>query len=225
MSKNEIAEAVCPSCSPEGSTTHIILKKGGLVKCEECGYVHAVPVKKQKILRLRTIVSRMGTSSTQQLELSEDDVIKVGDEFVIEHEDEVSGIRIQSIELKTMGRPEGAVARDIETLWARTIDEVIVKVAVQQRAITESINYKINGDFEFRVGHTIRMKGYDVAITSIKIRDGGHLKRIGQVAKAKDIKRIFTKRIQEESAERQMGAGGFGLRARKEYRGSGRDST
>jgi uncharacterized Zn finger protein len=219
MSKIEIAEAQCPSCSPEEPTAHVILRKGGLVKCEECGYVHAVPVKKQKVLRLRVIVSRQDRSSQQELELSEDDVISAGDEFVVEHGDEVSGIRVQSIELKTSGRAERAVARDIETLWARTIDEVIVKVAVQQGAITESINYKINGDHEFVVGDTIRLKGYDAAITSIKVRDGGHLKRAGQVEKAKNIRRIYTKRPREGRSQGR--GGGFSLRSRKAYRGTG----
>ncbi len=147
MSKVEIAEAECPSCSPDEPTTHVLLKEGGLVKCEECGFVHAVPVKKKKILKLRVIVSRMQESSVQEIELSEDDVVHVGDEYVVEHGDEVSGVKIQSIELKTKGRPEEAIASDIDALWARAIDDVIVKIAVQKGAITESINHKVSGDY------------------------------------------------------------------------------
>lgn len=209
MAKTEIAEAECPSCSPGEPTTHVVLKKGGLIKCEECGYVHAVEVPKKKAIRLRVIVSRQEKSTVQEIEVNEDDVIRVGDEFVVEHaDDEVSGVRVQSIEVKTKGRPESAVARDIETLWARTIDEVIVKVAVQKGAITESINYKTGGDTEFTVGDTIRLQGYEAVITSIKERDGGHQKRRGKVVLAKDIKRVYSKSL--TSAFRYGGrTGGF----------------
>lgn len=209
MSKIEIAEAECPSCSPDAPTTHIVLKQGGLVKCEECGYVHAVHVPKKKVLRLRVIVSRQNESTVQEIDVSEDDVIRVGDEFVVEHEnDEVSGVRVQSIEVKTKGRPEVAIAKDIETLWARTIDEVIVKIAVQKGALTESINYKVNGDVEFTVGDTIKLQGYEAEITSIKEREGNQARRKGQSVRAKDIKRIFSRSL--TSAFRYGGrTGGF----------------
>jgi uncharacterized Zn finger protein len=196
MSKLEIAEAECPSCSPDEPTTHVILRKGGLVKCEECGYIHAVHVPKKKVIRLRVIVSRHKDSTVQELDVNEDDIIRVGDEFVVEHEnDEVSGVRVQSIELKTKARPESAVAGEIETLWGRTIDEVIVKIAVQKGAITESINYKIGGDVDFTVGDSLKLQGDEAVITSIKVRDGGHFKRKGQVVKAKNIKRIFSRSL------------------------------
>ncbi|CAJ37282.1 HVO_0476 family zinc finger protein [Methanocella arvoryzae] len=219
MDKIEIAEAVCPSCSPDEPTVHVILKKGGLVKCEECGYVHAIPVKKKKLIKLRVIVSRQDKSSVQSYEVDEDDIIHVGDEFVVESEDEVSGVRVQSIETKTKARPESAPAGEIETLWARTIDDVIVKIAVQEGPVTESVHYKVAGDHEFDIGSTIKLKGYEVAIVSIKTRDGGHAKRQGQFVKAKDVTRIYSKIV---SRERQAGrGGGFKLRSRKAYRGTG----
>jgi uncharacterized Zn finger protein len=213
MSKIEIAEAECPSCSPDEPTTHVILKEGGLVKCEECGYVHAVTVPKKKVIRLRVIVSRHKESSAEEIEMNEDDVIHVGDEFVVEHEnDEVSGVQVQSIEVKTKGRPESAIARDIDTLWARTIDEVIVKIAVQKGAITESINYKVSGDFEFTIGENLKLQGYEAVITSIKTREGGHYKRKGQIVKAKEIKRIYSRSL--TSAFRYGGrTGGFKARS------------
>ncbi|HUL62133.1 MAG TPA: HVO_0476 family zinc finger protein [Methanocella sp.] len=196
MVKTEVAEAACPSCSPDEPTTHVILRHDGLVKCEECGFVHAVRIPKKKVLKVRVIVSRQGASSGEEIELDEDDVVHVGDELVVEHkDDEVSGVQVQSIEVKTKGRPEKAVARDIDTLWARTIDEVIVKIAVQKGAVTESVNYKVSGDHEFKVGDTVRMQGYEAVITSIKEREAGHHRRLGKAVKAKDIKRIFSRSL------------------------------
>ncbi|HMK46785.1 MAG TPA: HVO_0476 family zinc finger protein [Methanocella sp.] len=224
MDKIEIAEAECPSCSPDEPTTHVVLKKGGLVKCEECGYVHAIPVRKRRLVRLRVVVSRQDKSSTQYIEVDESDMIRVGDEFVVESADEVSGVRVQSIETKTKARPDKAVAGDIDALWARTIDEVVAKIAVQHGPTTESINYKIAGDHEFEVGGTIRLQGYDVYITSIKTRDGGHAKREGQFVRAKDVKRIYSKIISTHPRAGRSG-GGFRLRSRKAYRGTGSDDT
>jgi uncharacterized Zn finger protein len=196
MSKLDIAEAECPSCSPDEPTVHVILKEGGLVKCEGCGYVHAIHVPKKKVIRLRVIVSRHNVSSVQFIDVNEDDIIRVGDEFVVEHEnDEVSGIQVQSVEIRTHGRPDNAVARDVETLWGRTIDEVIVKIAVQKGALTESVNYKVSGDFEFTVGNNLKLQSDEAVIISIKVRDGAHARRKGQVVKAKDIKRIFSRSL------------------------------
>lgn len=223
MEKVEIAEAECPSCSPDERTTHVILKKGGLVKCEECGYVHALPVKKKKLIKLRVIVGRQDKSSVQFIEVDENDRIHVGDEFVVESEDEVSGVMVQSIEVKTKARPEAAIATDIDTLWARTIDEVIVKIAVQQGPITESVNYKVSGDHEFDIGGTITLKGYSVEVVSIKTREGAHAKRKGQFVQAKDVKRIFS-RIAAEDRPTGRG-GGFKLRSSKAYRGTGNENA
>ncbi|OPY30393.1 MAG: hypothetical protein A4E28_00280 [Methanocella sp. PtaU1.Bin125] len=224
MSKVEITEAECPSCSPDEPTTHVIIKEGGLVKCEECGYVHAVPVQKKKTIKLRVIVSRQQESSVQEIEMDEDEVIHVGDEFVVEKDDEVSGVKVQSIELKTKGRPEEAVAKDIDAIWARTIDEVIVKIAVQKGAITESINHKVSGDYEFTVGDTIKLQGYEAVITSIKEREGRHNKRAGQVSKAKDIKRIYSRSL--TSAFRYGGrTGGFKKSKVTEKSGGSRPRT
>lgn len=226
MEKIEIAEAECPSCSPDEPVTHVILKKGGLVKCEECGYVHATPVPKRKILKLRVIVSREGKSSVQFIDVDEDELIKTGDEFVVEAEDEVSGVRVQSIETKTNARPEKAVAKDVETIWGRTIDEVIVKIAVQRGALTESVNYKITGDHEFVVGDTIRLKGYDVLIFSIKSRDGGHYKRKGLSVLAKDVRRIYSREVKENIDIAPKRHEGFSLRrSAKAYRGTGNDKA
>lgn len=208
-------EAICPTCSPDEPTTHVILKeKVGLVKCEECGFVHTIPVKKEKVIKLRVIVSRQKESSVQEIEVNEDDDISVGDEFVVDTGVEVSGVKVQSIEMKTAARPERAKARDIAAIWARTIDEVIVKIAVQSGGRTESIGYKTSGDHEFVVGDVIKVKGYEVRITGIKIRDGAHLKRDGQIAKAKDIARIYSRVISEskfrprERGGREAGSAG-----------------
>jgi uncharacterized Zn finger protein len=197
VDKLELIEAACPQCSPKEDVRHTVVKRN-LLKCEQCGFVHRLPHEKKKVVRLKVIVSRGGESSPQQLEVNEDEVLHAGDEFVVDIGDEVSGVRVVSLELHTSGRAENAKAKDVRTIWARAIDEVIVKIAIQRRGETESLDYKINGDYEFTVGDLMKLQGKDVTITGIKVRNGGIFKRIGKSIKAKDIKRIYSQVLTRE---------------------------
>jgi len=213
VDKIEVIEAACPKCSPEEEVMHTVVKRH-LVKCDQCGFIHRLPHEKAKVIKVRVIVSRGSESSTQEIEVNEDEELHEGDEFVVDVGEEVSGVRVQSLELKTGGRAERAKARDVLTIWARAIDEVIVKIAVQQKEKTESLDYKINGDYEFAIGDVMKLKGYEVIITAIKARDGGLFKREGRSVKAKDIRRIYSKIL-----SRERRAVGGGLRASKTRKG------
>ncbi len=220
MEKMEVVEAACPRCSPEEEVMHTVVKSH-LVKCGQCGFIHRLPHEKKKAIKVRVIVSRQQESSTQEVEVNEDEELHAGDEFIVDVGEEVSGVRVQSLELKTGGRSERALARDVRTIWARAIDEVIVKIAVQQREKTESLDYKVNGDYEFTIGDVMRLKGYEVLISAIKARDGGLFKREGKSVRAKDIRRIYSRIL-----SRERRAAGEGLRASgKRKGGKGSEST
>ncbi len=180
-------ETPCPSCSPDEPVPHKVLKST-LMKCEECGDVHSerierkVPVRVivslgEKSLRIRTLLSG---------------VIKVGDELVMD--DETSGeaypVHISSIEVDDK-RKESAQADEIKTIWARAIDEVVIKIAISHRETTESIEMKVPGDREFIIGEKIKVDSRELKIIRIKIRDSGFKSRKGVAIKASDIKRIY----------------------------------
>ena len=226
MDKIEVVEAACPRCSPEEEVMHTVVKRH-LVMCEQCGFIHRLLHEKKKAIKVRVIVSRQHESSTQQIEVNEDEELHAGDEFVVDVKGEVSGVCIQSLELKTGGRAEHAKARDVSTIWARAIDEVVVKIAVQQREKTESLDYKINGDYEFTVGDIMKLKDYEVRISAIKVRDGGLFKREGKSVKAKYIRRIYSKILsRERRAAGESLSASKGLRASKTRKGGkGRDTT
>lgn len=219
MEKIEVIEAACPQCSPEEEVMHTVVKSH-LLKCNNCGFIHRLPAKKEKKVKLKVIVSRQDVSSMQEIEAGEDEELHVGDEFVVDVGEEVSGVRVQSLELKTGGRAEAAKARDVRAIWARAIDEVIVKIAVQQREKTESVDYKVNGDYEFTVGDIMRIKGREVRVSAIKVRDGGLFRRAGKSAKAKDIRRVYSKVL---AGERRTA--GEGLRASRRKGGIGSGDT
>jgi uncharacterized Zn finger protein len=213
VDKIELVEAACPQCSPKEEVMHTVVKSH-LLKCEQCGFIHRLPHEKKKVVQLRVVVSRGGESSTRQLDVDEDEMLHAGDEFVIDVGEDVSGVRIHSLELHTGGRSEQAMAKNVRTIWARAIDEVVVKIAVQHLGETQSLDYKINGDYEFTIGDLMKLKGYEVRISSIKVREGGIFRRTGKAIKAKDVRRIYSKIISQERR-----AVGEGLRASKKRSG------
>lgn len=160
----------CPSCSPE--------------KKEKKVPVRVIVSIGEKSLRIRTLLSG---------------VIRVGDELVID--DEISGVaypvHISSIEVSDK-RKESAQADEIKTIWARAIDEVVVKIAISHRETTESIEMKVPGDREFIIGEKIKVDSRELKIIRIKIRDSGFKSRKGVVIKASDIKRIYAESGQRE---------------------------
>lgn len=206
----EKIEVPCPSCSPVAPVSHIILKgtRDLLLQCEECRSVHKE--KKPKKVPVRVIVSRGEKSIHARAMLS--GIIRKGDELVID--DEATGeaflVQVASIEVGDK-RKYSAAAEDIKTIWARGIDEVMVKFAISHRETTESIELRTSGEREFVIGDKVRVNNRELKIIRIKIRDGGFKSRKGVAIKAGDIKRIYAdtgikepKRISRAGGERVM---------------------
>jgi len=186
----ENIETICPSCSPDNPVPHTILKgkKDVLLQCDECKSVHKE--KKARNVLVRVIVSKGKESIHTKAMLS--GMIRKEDELIID--DEATGetylVRITSIESGDK-RPDEANAEEIRTIWARAIDEAIVKFAVSHRETTESISMRVPGDREFIIGDKVEVNNRKLKIIRIKIRDGGFKSRKGVAVKAKDIKRIY----------------------------------
>jgi len=187
----EKIEIVCPSCSPDDAVDHVILKgtKELLLQCVECGSVHKA--QKPREVQVRVIVSKGKESLHMRALLS--GVIKTGDELLIDDETtgEANLVQVTSVEVGDK-RKESAAADVIKTIWARAIDDVIVKIAVHHRETTESIEMRVPGDREYVVGETVDVNNRKLKIIRIKIRDGAFRSRKGIAIKAKDIKRIYT---------------------------------
>ncbi|MDD5616598.1 MAG: HVO_0476 family zinc finger protein [Candidatus Methanoperedens sp.] len=132
---------------------------------------------KDKSIRIRTLLSG---------------VIKAGDELVVD--DETTGeaypVQVSSIEVGDK-RKDSAPVDEIKTIWARAIEEVVVKIAISHRETTESIEMKVPGDREFIIGEKIKVDSRELKIIRIKIRDSGFKSRKGVAVKASDIKRIY----------------------------------
>ncbi len=119
-------------------------------------------------------------------------IINVGDEFIVDDETtgEAHHVQVTSIEVGDK-RSDHAEAGKIRTIWARSIEEVVVKISVPMRELTESMEMHVEGDKEFVVGEKLTIDHRKLKIKKIKIREGGFKSREGTAVKARDIKRIY----------------------------------
>ena len=191
--------AACPTCSPEEPRLHHIIKQRGaeaLVRCDDCGSVHTVLSKPVRTTSVRTIVSRGEDSERYTAELPVDHEVYVGDELLVDDPsaDEVYLVEVASVEADGR-RTVVATAAEIDTIWARAIDEVTVKIAIHDGTKTESIRMQVLGDQEYTVGAIEKIGWKNASIIRIKTYKRGFKKNKGDVVLAKDIKRIFAERI------------------------------
>lgn len=177
---------------------HIIRRHGSevLVRCDGCGSVHTVISKPARTASVRAIVSRGEDSERYTIELPADHEVYVGDELLVDDPsaDEVHLVEVASVESDGR-RAVTAVAAEIDTIWARAIDEVTVKIAIHDGKMTESVRLQVFGDQEYTVGAIEKIGWKNARIIRIKLHKRGFKKNKGDVVLAKDIKRIFAERI------------------------------
>jgi uncharacterized Zn finger protein len=204
-------EVECPSCSPEEEVGHEVLKDGQspLVRCLKCGQVHPVKIKTPTAVNLNVVVSKMDVSNTYKTKLDSETVLQVDDELVVDDEETGVVCPILITALDAGGkRVKAARAEDIETIWGRAIDEVTVKFSAQSGTEkTEVIEKRVSGDYEFVVGAEEKVGKTRLFINKIKVRDGVFRSRKGDVVLAKYVKRIFARKKEEGSSQRDIRRG------------------
>ena len=204
-------EVECPSCSPEEEVGHEVLKEGQspIVRCLECGQVHAAKIKTPKTVSLKAIVSKVDITNTYKTELDSETVLEVDDELVVDDEEKgvVYPILITAIDAGGK-RVLSAKAENIEAVWGRAIDEITVKFSAQSGIEkTEVIEKKVPGDYEFVIGAEEKIGNKRLFITKIKVRDGVFRSRKGDVVLAKYVKRIYARKKWEGSGQRDFKRG------------------
>jgi len=184
-------EYFCPVCSAR--TDHELVARGRnpVGRCLECGDVHPVVVgERQKTVNVRAIVSDGPSSRICTVEMDDAEVCRTGDTFVAACGDEYTGVEVTSIESKGV-RVKKAIAGEISTLWTRKVEEVALRVAIHSGGITTSFYVMVPGEELFCVGEVYTIGKRRFRISRIKIRDGGMLRKPGQKAEAKRIRRVF----------------------------------
>jgi len=184
-------EFYCSECGYD--VEHTLLSKGrqNRVKCAVCGTVHQITPEKEKIpLQIKAIVSEEGNSRICSIELAEDEICMIGDRYVAGCGDDYIGVEITGIE-RGRQRARKARAKDITTLWTRKIEEVLVRVSVHNGKTTIPVMLPVSGEEPFVIGEVYRHGNRRFRLASIKLRDGGVLRKEGQKAVARRLKRIY----------------------------------
>jgi uncharacterized Zn finger protein len=201
----------CPSCSPEEEVGHEVLKEGQspLVRCIECGRVHATKIKTPKTVSLKAIISKMDITDSYKTELDSETILQLDDELVVDDEEKGVVCPILITALDAGGkRVNSAKAENVETIWGRAIDEVTVKFSAQSGTEkTEVIEKRFPGDYEFVVGAEEKVGNTRLFISKIKVRDGEFRSRKGDIVLAKYVKRIFARKKWEGLDRREFRKG------------------
>ncbi|MFC6864316.1 HVO_0476 family zinc finger protein [Halomicroarcula sp. GCM10025817] len=194
----------CPACSPDVETVHEVLKPGGqvTVRCTACDHVHKERLPEERTVQTDVVVSQDGDSFSAQVDVPEDEALKVGEEFLLETEEAVMTVRITSLETAD-GRTEEAPVTDVGTIWSRAVGNVAVNVTMHPKDgrhdETESFKLQVPGDFEFVVGGTEQFGDEEFTVEGIHVRDDAHgyqhekLDFDGDMAFAKDIDRLLVR--------------------------------
>ncbi|MFQ6106398.1 MAG: HVO_0476 family zinc finger protein [Thermoplasmata archaeon] len=189
----------CPNC---GDNPHRIVKGRvsekkeivleALVRCLKCGQTRNEIVRESMPRSIPIIVSRGESSEKRAIELDPKMIVRRGDRFFFEGKQ----ISITGIEEKGR-RPEEAVCAQIDTLWAKRTDRVIVRFSITRAGRTIPKEIEASPDEEFYTGDIVEVGRIKVAIHRIKVKNG--LIRNGK-ARAEDIVRIYATPIRRRLA-------------------------
>lgn len=189
----------CPECKER--TLHEVLKgkAGGkksvleaTVRCRECGRTHPTVIREPEPVKVPVIVSDRGESTKREIELNDNEVLEVDNELFLDD----MHIIITSLESGD-ARPDAAPVEDIDTIWAKRYDKIVVKVSINKGHKTVSTDLSAMPDEEFFVGGIIE-DGNDKAVVHRVKTDRGVV-REGAV-KAKDIVRLYAKAMRSTHA-------------------------
>ena len=164
----------------------------GTVRCTSCGRVSSATVREARPVLIPVVVSEGERSERETIEFAPDELVSVGDR--IEREGHL--LRLTAIEVGERRVPSSR-ARDVRTMWAKRVDRIRVKVAVNKGNRTVSHEVEAAPDEEFEVGDVVDLGRERALIHRIAV-DGGTLRR--GTARAEEIVRVYAKRVRERTS-------------------------
>jgi len=176
----------CPFCDKE--TNYLIIKSGqeNLIKCNNYGDIHTYHRERQRQTRVNVIVNQEAISKMYHVVIPANEELYIGRELLVDHDpDDVIITEITSLE--TNHRVERALAKEVRRIWARAIDEVVLKISISRRGQTKPIRIKLSGEETYTVGEIREVEGIAFRVSKIKLRGEGFAKR----AEAKNILRVW----------------------------------
>ncbi len=164
----------------------------GVVKCSKCGQVRSVMTREPRPIQVPVIVSFLEASERTTLEFSPDEHVDVGQEMELGD----TRLRITAIEVKGR-RMQGALAKEISTLWAKRTDRVHVKFSVNMGNRTVPHDVLATPDEEFEIGDIIDL-GKARAVVH-HIRTEHRTVHEGRV-RAEEIVRMYGRVVRERTS-------------------------
>jgi uncharacterized Zn finger protein len=155
------------------------------------------------LVPLDVVVSQGGESFTSTIEAPADQLIAVGEEFVVDTEAVLMSVRITAIETGPEQRVDEAAIPDVSTIWTRGVDNVEVNVTVHpadgRHDETRSVTIAVPGDHDFVVGETQEFGEERFEVERVLVRENAadyptrKFERDGDDVPAKDVKRVFVR--------------------------------
>ena len=180
----------CPACGTD--TDHTLIKSGqeNLVRCDECGTVHSVEVRRERLVNLKVIVNKDEQSLPYYITIPAKEVLNVGDELLVDDPTK-DVVMTQIASLETDRRVRSAPAGEVKTVWARGTDEVPLRITVFRAGKSHPLKITVPGDEVFEVGEKRRVENFQFIIVKIKLRGEG----FADSAEAKEIVRVWGREI------------------------------
>lgn len=192
----ELVEAFCNTCGEETEQEILSESRDLVIRCTRCGLTsrRPAPPEPEPVL-VKTIVSREAESFVWRSELSTGEEIEVGDYIIAENEEgEGSGVEVMAIEIGDK-RVKRASAEKIGTIWARAIDQVVVRISVHDGKKTLPLYVACDGDDRFTIDEIVSINNIRARIDHICLRNGIVQRRKGKYEIANRIKRIYAYRL------------------------------
>lgn len=179
-------EIYCDTCK---ETTRHELVKERLYRCSICGSHSQITPK--KLLELKAIFSSGSETEIGKITIEEDEEIVKDAEMIVDLEKGSEVGRVTAIQLKDGRVVEFSKAKDAFAVWFRNVGEVYVRFSLHKRSVTTPYKALFDGETEFIIGETIEFERKKFRIHRIKLLDGRVLRREGERALAKEIKRVY----------------------------------
>ena len=183
----------CPICG-SGSIATLKSKKISskkkeimelLLKCDECEYVFKDSMSVAKPISIRLIISEYESSKKTSIDIYPDENL-AKDNILLS---EVGEVEITSLETKDGRRAQNALARDVSTIWANSMETPSrVGISVDLTGKVDSFKVEVERDFEFATDDFVKIAEYVIRVNVIKTEER---KTRDGFAKAKITQRIY----------------------------------
>jgi len=187
----------CPICGSQSLTTLKSKKISSknkeinelLLKCNDCEFVFKDSITERKPVSFRLIISEYESSKKTSIDLYPDE--RLSKETILLSD--MGQVEINSLETKDGRRVEKAIAADVSTIWASSLEiPARVGVSVDLTGKVDSFKVEVDRDFEFTTDDFVKVADYVIRINVIKTMERKTRKGF---AKAKVTQRIYGKPV------------------------------